>query len=324
MKARSKKRRIHPDTVVLIKQILLGVFFIVLIALLFVATWYGTRLQSVNIKTVEVSGGETISHAFVQNKVEEQLQGTYLRLIPRSFIYLYPEQDIQKALAGIERIKDITLERIGGTKLEVTFSEYVSDALWCESEGQNCLFVDNTGFAFSKAPELKGGAFLRFVSVGKKPELGQSVITGKEYKIIKETEDRLKSIGWYVERVDVDAMGDAYLMLVSGGELKISLGQTVEGTIGNLETVLASDDFIDVAPGNFRYIDLRFGNKVFVNRTEEEIIIEEIEVLAAVDTTETSSSTEVEAAAVTAPETEVGEEEDEEVSIAVSTSTEAE
>lgn len=321
MKARSKKRRIHPDTVVLIKQILLGLFFIVVVALLFVATWYGTRLQSVNIKTVEVSGGETISHDFVQGKVEEQLQGTYLRLIPRSFVYLYPEQDIQKALAGIERVKDITLERIGGTKLEVTFSEYVSDALWCESEEQNCLFIDNTGFAFSKAPELKGGAFLRFVSMSKSPELGQSVITSAEYKTLKETEDRLQTMGWYLERIDVDAMGDAYLMLVSGGELKISLSQTVEGTIGNLETVLASDDFTDVAPGNFRYIDLRFGNKVFVNRTEEEeVVIEEVETVATAEVGEISSSTEVE----TPVDSAIEEGAEEDTPIAVSTSTETE
>ena len=51
--------------------------------------------------------------------------------------------------------------------------------------------------------------------------------------------------------------------------------------IENLKTILVSEEFSHLKPGNFQYIDLRFGNKIFVN--EEEV--------GSVEENETSTST---------------------------------
>jgi len=45
-------------------------------------------------------------------------------------------------------------------------------------------------------------------------------------------------------------------------------------TVNNLNVVLTSDEFTDIQPGGFQYIDLRFGNKVFVNETPVEELVE--------------------------------------------------
>lgn len=283
MKPSAKKRRIHPDTIVLLKQILLGLVIFSIVGLLITGIWYGTRVSSLNIQTVTVTGGETISHELLKQKVEEQLQGSYIKLVPRSFAYMYPEDDIKAVLSGIERVKNITIRRKGTTELQVSFSEYVSDALWCNSELKGCVFVDDTGFAFSKAPELSGGAFVRFVSIGSEPVIEESLVGSNDYKLLKEVEGKLRTIGWYVKRIDVDVAEDAYLTMIDGGEIKITLKQSADEILGNLETVLASEEFSEVEPGNFKYIDLRFGNKVFVNRTEEEIVEEVIEDLVTPD-----------------------------------------
>jgi hypothetical protein len=58
---------------------------------------------------------------------------------------------------------------------------------------------------------------------------------------------------------------DAFLHIVDGGELKVTLTQEPQVTVNNLNVVLTSEEFKGVQPGNFQYIDLRFGNKVFVN-----------------------------------------------------------
>jgi hypothetical protein len=56
--------------------------------------------------------------------------------------------------------------------------------------------------------------------------------------------------------------------------------------INNLMAVISSPDFSHLKPGNFQYIDLRYGNKVFVN--EEEVVVpEEFDVVS----TSTSSAT---------------------------------
>ena len=61
-----------------------------------------------------------------------------------------------------------------------------------------------------------------------------------------------------------------------------------EQTVANLETVLTAPAFTDLSPGNFSYIDLRFGNKVFVN--EEQIVTTSTPVTAASSTTDAPST----------------------------------
>lgn len=270
-KRRSKRRprqRLHPDTVQLIKRISVGLIVLMLLALLITGIWHGTRVTSLNLVEVNVSGGETIPHELVKERAEAELTGTYLRLIPRSFAYLYPQSDIAAALADIPRINNISISRTSGTSLAITFDEFLSDALWCD--GDQCVFIDEGGYAFATAPSLQGGAFVRFVSPHT-PSVGQSVAITNDYRRLNELIEKLVLAGYDVESVTIDEVRDAFITLSNGGELRITLEQTAEETFGNFETVLSSEEFTELTPGTFQYIDLRFGNKVFVNRTEDEV-----------------------------------------------------
>jgi cell division septal protein FtsQ len=268
MKKRTRKarKRLHPDTIQLIRRIVAGVGVFSTVALILTAIWYGTRVSALTITEVTVSGGETISHDVLRERVEQQLTGTYLRLVPRTFAYTYPRQDIMASLADIPRIKEITLTRTSGTAIHITFTEFISDALWCEV--RDCYFIDDTGYAFATAPSLQGGAFVRF-SNERTPAVGESVMTENDYVTIKQFISLLRTIQYDVSAVTTDAAKDAFLMLTKGGEIRITLLESPAQLFDNLETILQSDAFSEVAPGNFKYIDLRFGNKVFVNRTEE-------------------------------------------------------
>ena len=269
MKQRNAKRRIHPDTVTLIKQIALGVMVVGVVALLLYGVWYGTRHPGVTIDTVNVSGGETIDHKIIEERVWQQLEGEYVRLIPRTFSYLYPRDDILSSLGDIDRIKEVTVDRVGRKKLDVSFVEYVASALWCSSDSEECFFVDETSFAFAAAPSLVGGSFLRYVTTEREPVLGASVVNNSELEVLTMVINELESRGWLVRSVDVDLVGDAYIDLAAGSEVKIALGEEAANTVANLDAVLQSEEFASLTPGEFQYIDLRFGNKVFVNRVEE-------------------------------------------------------
>ena len=269
MKGQRRKRKIlHPDTVQLVKQILLGVFILLLVAGLVTAIWYGTRVQALTITEVQVSGGETISHEMVESRARAELEGSYLRLVPRRFAFFYPHDAIVASLASIERIKNVQVERTSGTSLAISFDEFVSDALWCSEEGA-CLFIDSEGYAFAPAPNLQGGAFVRFFT-DREVSIGQTVSSVEEYTDIKEIVAELAALGFTTTVVTIDTARDIYLEVLDGGEFKATLTEPPAVTIENLKTVLDSDEFSELAPGTFRYVDLRFGNKVFVNRTPEE------------------------------------------------------
>jgi len=268
MKSKKRRRRINPNTVVLIQQISLGVLLFITIGMIIAGIWYGSRLPALTITTIEASGGETISTEEVTQKAWQQMEGLYFGIVPKIFSYTYPQEAIWAEINTVNRIKDVQVQRVGRKVIQITFDEFQPDALLCQSTDEACLFLDETGYAFGVAPHLTGGSLIRFQLVGGEVQNKTQIFAVSQYETAKELTALLAENGWFINRVDIDAAGDAYLMVVDGGEFKVTLNQSPLETVENVLTILASEDFSHIQPGNFQYIDLRFGNKVFVNELE--------------------------------------------------------
>lgn len=279
-----------PNKVVLIKRILTGVLVLSVFSLIVTAIWYGTRVKSLTIDTVEVSGGETIKHSEVEKLAWQKLEGSYFGIIPLKFSWLYPEEDIHESLESIERIHNVSVSRKSTTALVVSFDEYTPKALWCDTiENDQCLFLDDSGYAFAPAPKLSGGSFLRFLKVGESAKNHESFTSSESFHALVSLTTLLAEHEWFVSHVELDQVGDVFMHLVDGGELKVTLKQAPNEVVDNLLVVLSSEKFSHLSPGNFKYIDLRFGNKVFVN---EELDVPEV-VITDEDTSSTSVSEEI-------------------------------
>ncbi len=240
--------------------------------MLIVSVWYGSRVEALTIKQVTIAGGETTPHGDIERVVREKLSGSYLKIVPRAFAFTYPYEEILEAVKAVPRVKDVKVIRKGGTELHVEFSEYEPQALWCsESDMNNCYFLDESGYAFSKAPGLVGGSFLRIIAIGKQPQEHVTPFNSDEYVRVIELKNKFSDNKWFVKRADIDTAGDAFLTIVDGGEFKVSLKQSADETVSNLLTVLGSQQFAHIEPGNFEYVDLRFGSKVFVNEVTTEV-----------------------------------------------------
>ena len=265
MKPRPYKS-ISPSRVLLIRQIIVGVMIVAFFGMLITSVWYLTRLDSFTIDKVTVTGGETIPHEQIEAIVHSKLDGAYLKIVPHTFAFTYPEADITNSIKEIERIKNLTVVRSGTNEVVVTFDEYIPHALWCKNDdNEGCFFLDDTGYSFAAAPTLSGGSFLRLVTIGKDPALHTQAFDADQYKAAQELVDALAAAKWPISKAEIDAAGDGFLTVVGGGQFKITLKQTAKETVDNLMTVLGSEKFTHIKPGNFEYIDLRFGSKVFVN-----------------------------------------------------------
>ena len=261
-----KYQTVSPSTVLLMRQIITGVMIAAFFGMLIISVWYGTRVNAFTISKVSVSGGETIPHSQVENVVRGKLEGGYMKIVPRAFAFTYPHEEIERAVREVGRIKNVTIVRSGGSELVVEFDEYVPHALWCkDNQSEGCSFLDDAGYSFSPAPTLVGGSFLRFISIGKDPSDHVQAFPEAEYRTIHELTRLFAEAKWFVSKAEVDAAGDAFLTIVDGGEFKVSLKQPAAETVSNLLTVLGSENFAHIKPGNFEYVDLRFGSKVFVN-----------------------------------------------------------
>jgi hypothetical protein len=260
------KKYLDPGTIVLIKQVFWGLLVFTVVALIITAIWYFTRLPSFTLSTITVEGGVTINKGGVETRAAEKLEGTYLKLVPKRFAYLYPEDEIVASVSEVERIKDVAVERVSGRELLVTFDEYLPDTLWCKlTADSECLFLDETGFAFGPAPVLSGGSVVRYFATERDVELRVHPFTELDYQTSKDFTELLGSIGWFVTKIEINSAHDAFYTLAQGGEIKTTLTEPAIRPFNNLETILKSKEFSHLKPGNFQYLDLRFGTRVFVN-----------------------------------------------------------
>jgi hypothetical protein len=203
----------------------------------------------------------------VKAAVEQVLEGEYASFIPRRFTWLYPESEVYAAVTNIKRVKNPQIIKESGRELHIVFEEYYPHALWCVSrESSECYFIDEYGYAFVKAPSLTGGAYPRFHTIGTEASERTTMLPIEDLRMIEKLRESISAeLKLPVAFVETDIVRDVFFSIAGGGEIKATLRMSPEETLSNLVAILNSEEFSDIAPGSFQYIDLRFGNKVFVN-----------------------------------------------------------
>ncbi|MCR4285894.1 MAG: hypothetical protein NUW00_03285 [Candidatus Kaiserbacteria bacterium] len=248
-------------------QFFLGFLSLLVLGAVIALIWYATRLNMFTITEISVSGGETISHDEIRGQIEQELTGAYFLIVPKHFIYLYPHNRIVEVLEKNERLYNIYLERTSRNAIAVTFSEYVPHALSCaQNAPEECLFITENGYAFTKAPELNGGALVRhYMEARDEIEKGTIIDANVLARIDAFVMHIEEEFGFRTASLLHKKNGDIEISLHGGGMVFLSLGNDMDTAFENLKVILASPEFRDIQPGNFNYIDLRFGNKAYVN-----------------------------------------------------------
>jgi len=267
---KKKQKALSPERQLLYKQIAVGLVIAVVISLVVTAVWHLTRVDGWQIVDVEVMGGRTIPHSEIQGIAEGALAGMYTRLVPKRFIPLYPESYIEEQILDLDRVKNVHLEISKQKNLVIAFEEHLPHALWCSDlDANECYFIDQNGFAFAQAPDLSGGAFVRYVT-NEQPSLQSSVADTDFLMQTSEFSERAESeLGLFVTHIKQLGDYDIDYYVSGGGRIKVSQTMSAKESFDNLQAILTSEDFTHIAPGTFNYIDLRFGDKIFVNEVLE-------------------------------------------------------
>lgn len=256
----------------MLRHIFWGVFSMCVVFGIAMLVWYVTRLPYVTITHIEVEGGETIATDHIRGVIDAVLNGSYMFLVPHRFSYTYPHDALVRALLAEPRIRTAEVVRSKRDTLRVIFEEYVPYALWCAEGGaQNgCYFLDETGYAFASAPLLAGGSLVRHVDEGNNVLTERAVYTSDNLHSVHAFILRLEQeLNLRVTEVVYTKAFDMRLYINGGGTILIARDTDFSAAFEYLMSVLASDTFNHLKPGNFNYIDLRFGKKIFVNEELE-------------------------------------------------------
>jgi hypothetical protein len=274
-KSPKKRFTLSPNVLVALRQIAIGVGVLLGLAFLVAAVYYITRLPVFTITTITAAGGESIDPKVVAERAGAVLEGAYGALIPKRFFLFYPRDAMVAAVEGVERIRDVVVERSGLTTLEISYGEHHPFALWCADRSAErgtssdaCLFVNEDGYAFAAAPELSGGSLVRYVHNAVTPAVATSVLPVNDFWQTVTLTTLLETDGMFVSAVVIDAVGDVYYGLSTGGELRATLTSEPTVVAENLRVIFGSSEFAHLRDTDFHYIDLRFGNKVYVSETD--------------------------------------------------------
>lgn len=242
------------------------------IALLVTGIYHFTRLDVFTLKEVTVSGGETIPHDLVRTRAEMVLDGNYLGLVPKRFVYAYPRESILSQIREIPRVAEVYIKETNEPGLHISIEEYEPAALWClDSDVTACYFLNADGFSFAEAPVLKGGAFVRHIIEGEEGLRQGQMLESQKFKEIEWFGEMLREeLGMRVASVHWRKNRDVELEVGGGGMIFITFNKDIRLTYENLKTVLSSKEYAHLAPGNFKYVDVRFDKKVFVHEGVEQ------------------------------------------------------
>ena len=252
------------------KQIVIGLLLVITIGTVLWGVWHLTRVPLFTIETVTAEGGITIQPSVVEAAVRDELEGTYYRLIPKRFAYLYPKKSIIERLQSIPRMQEVRVSR-EHQSLEILYVEYEPFALWCAEGDSSCVFIDRTGYGFAAAPPLRGSAFVRYLRAGAQPTVGEVAVSPALLRTTTTFIDTAATTFGFRPRTVWFDDRDVIYRLGGGGEIRTSQEDGVERVLTNTETILESSEFSHLEPGNFEYIDLRYGNKVFVQEELPEV-----------------------------------------------------
>ena len=276
---RKKRRQGRRSTPTARRQFAYGFAVLFILGITGYATWYVSRLPAVTISEIYIAGGETISHADVRSVVEKELRGSYMLLIPYQFTFLYPHDRILEQVSAIPRVHSVVVDRTDKNTLQVTFDEYMPYALWCDAaEDTHCFFIASDGYVFDEAPPLRGGAFIRYITeTDIQPSIGAQLPQHAVQQTAVFARELQTRFGLRVTQVRITKNNDYFYELGSGGKLFTAADMRLEDTFANLKSILETPKFKHLTSGNFNYIDLRFGNKVYVNEHIDTLEIDQSE-----------------------------------------------
>ena len=272
-KLRRRRRKIFAVKAVLV--FLLLIFFVLFLSWL-------SKISSFQIENIEVSGNSTVSKDEIINLIKMETAAKYFFLFSKNSVFLYPKKSIEIKLADdFKKIKNITIKSKGFKTLIATIVERKPNSLWCFSESKDgnirnnanlgmCYFLDEEGVIFSEAPDFSGNAFLRYYGLLDETEqpIGKIYLPIGKFKEMSRFVSSLETLGLNTVEFRAESENDYEVKLKNGIKIIFDAKQPFDKTLENIESILSEVDlkgeYSANNPPKINYVDLRFGNKVYL------------------------------------------------------------
>lgn len=220
-------------------------------------------LPDFQIKEIDVQGNKKISDEDITANILTVISGRYFLIFPKDNIFIVSEEEIEQILTSVyPALEEIYLKKRFPAKLLVNVREREPIAVLCK--GQQCAFIDSSGYVFERAPYFSGGVFLKFIDnreENKEIQFKSKFIDMEEYRKILEFKNKFSRTGLETNEVVLEKDGVYRFITNEGWFVLLNDRSDLESPFDNF--VLALNSEIKEKRADLEYIDLRFGNKVY-------------------------------------------------------------
>lgn len=277
--ARKRKKR------ALGRLVLFSVFFVsVIVGLSFLSS-----AEFLSIKNVEVVGVSVLSPEEIGKQVFKEIDSKKWGLFANSNAFLYPKRRItSRILESNNRIADAKVSLDGLSDLKIEIQERMPFGIWCStpdlpetlieseenlasetpmSKPEDCFYFDDTGFIFEKIAGNKSNEnndYLFYYGGSIEKTVGSFLTTGEIFQNLQTFLKLLTSLSVRPVKIFLEGTVEAKIVLDSGTEIILGLGENSEKSFENLVTLISEPEFHNSKDGlsMFENVDLSFGHKV--------------------------------------------------------------
>lgn len=230
---------------------------------------YLSFLEAIQVRTVSVRGATESSVSALTAMATELMAKPNLRIFSRNTIFSYPKQEIRdKAVSYSPRIKDVEIKAEGLHEIVLAVTERTPVALWC-GPYSTCLYMDADGFSYEQVGDVSDdaatGTLVRFINTHVDLPVGTTTVEASELHNMLGLVDELGARGHAVQKIYITEDGDAEFALKENTRLIMTPGDDIKGIMERFVALFGDADVkARYDAGTLAYIDMRFGNKVYV------------------------------------------------------------
>ncbi len=218
------------------------------------------------ITSVVVVGSQSVASSSITEFVESQLAGSYSTLLSKHNAFLYPKKDIEDGLLlRYPGLASAVVYAGDFHTLTVTVVERDPKALWCGSvptQDTVCYLVDASAVVYPAPADYLGNAYTRYFGVVS-TTTPKIFITPQKFQTLISLVDAIDTHlhGDRIASAYVDGHSDVHAVFESGFTLLFVLeaGDVFERFV----LALSAEPFVTHGLGDFEYLDLRFGDKLY-------------------------------------------------------------
>jgi cell division septal protein FtsQ len=254
---------------------------------LLVAVFFASRiffnLNFLAINSINVIGAQKTSTEQIKSVVASELAGKWLGIIPKNnFLFLGKSAIADAILRSFPDIANVRAALAGVGVLNIEIEERLPYAKWCAVANLdgNCLMIDEQGFAFEKAgPTLTASsAQIRqradlggqtatttaalTVFTAAEPKYAANIFAQTKFEKLHQFIESFKSAGFAVASVKEEDT-DYFFTLSDGSEIRVRSEDNPDDIVTKLSSI-GADLQKDGKAASVEYIDLRYGNKVYL------------------------------------------------------------